>query len=112
MFKEMNKVGKKTVRDGINTEEMSFKALKEFSGQKIIVDGFFFTEGKYGKQVVVVGNGAKINIPKRYTSDFEAIRDDDAKLSAVLAGKMALTNIHEGDSSNGRTTYFDFDDVE
>ena len=112
MFKEMNKSSKKTVRDGINTEEMSFKALKEFAGRKIIVDGFFFTEGKYGKQVVVVGNGAKINIPKRYTPEFEAIRDDDAKLSAVLAGKMALTNIHEGDSSNGRTTYFDFDDVE
>ena len=112
MFKEMNKLSKKTVRDGINTEEMSFKALKDFTGQKIIVDGFFFTEGKYGKQVVVVGNGAKINIPKRHTPDFEAIRDDDAKLSAVLAGKMALTNIHEGDSSNGRTTYFDFDDVE
>ena len=114
MFKEMNKSNsnKRTVREEIKTDEMSFKALKEFSGQVVKVDGFFFTEGKYGKQTVVVGNGFKINIPKRYTSDFEQIRDDDAKLSAVLAGKLALVNIHEGDSSNGRTTYFDFDDIE
>lgn len=112
MFKELNKSSKHTVRDGIKTDEMSFKALKEFSGQKIKVDGFFFTEGKYGKQTVIIGNGAKINIPKRYTPDFEAIRDDDAKLSAVLAGKLLLGNIHEGDSSNGKTVYFDYEDAE
>ena len=112
MFKEMNKSNKKTVRDEINTEEMKFKALKEFAGQRVNVDGFFFTESKYGKQVVVVGNGSKINMPKRYTEDFEAIRDNDEKLEAVLAGKLALDNIHEGDSANGRTTYFDYVDVE
>ena len=111
MFAEMNKVMKRTVKEGINTDDMKFKPLKDFAGQTVTVDGFFFTEGKYGTQVVVIGNGAKINMPKRYTEDFLAIRDDDAKLQAVLAGKLALGNIHEGDSANGKTTYFDYVDI-
>ena len=112
MFEQFNKSFKKTVRDEINTETMEFKALKDFAGQTVKVDGFFFTESKkYGKQTVVVGNGAKINIPKRYTENFEQIRDDDAMLNAVLTGHLTLTDIHEGDSSNGRTTYFTFTEV-
>ena len=111
MFEQFNKEFKKTVRDEIKTDEMQFKALKEFSGKTVKVDGFFFTEGKYGKQVVVVGEGVKINIPKRYTPDFEQIRDSDEMLTAVLNGKLALTDIHEGDSSNGRTTYFKFTEI-
>ena len=112
MFNEFNKSSKRTVREEIKTDSMVFKDLKEFAGKRILVDGFFFTEGKYGKQTVIVGEGYKINIPKRYTPDFEAIRDDNAKLSAVFAGKLALDNIHVGDSANGKTTYFDYVDVE
>ena len=112
MFEQFNKSFKKTVRDEINLESMKFTALKDFAGQTVKVDGFFFTESKkYGKQTVIVGNGAKINIPKRYTEDFLAIRDNDEMLKAVLDGHLTLTNIHEGDSSNGKTTYFTFTEV-
>ena len=111
MFEKFNKSFKKTVRDEINTDSMQFKALKDFAGQTVKVDGFFFTEGKYGKQAVVVGNGYKINVPKRYTTDFEEIRDNDDMLKAVLEGHLTLTKIHEGDSANGKTVYFDFTEV-
>jgi hypothetical protein len=111
MFEQYNKTSKRTVREEINTDDMSFKALKEFVGQVVKVDGFFFTEGKYGKQVVIVGNGAKINIPKRYTPDFEKIRDNDEELAYVLKGGLELVDIHEGDSSNGKTVYFTMRDA-
>lgn len=112
MFEKFNMSFKKTVRDEIDTEKMDFKALKEFAGQTIKVDGFFFSKGgKYGTQPVVIGNGYKINLPKRYTENFEEIKNNDEMLKAVLEGHLTLTNIHEGDSTNGRTTYFDFTEV-
>ena len=112
MFEQFNTNYKKTIREEIDTSKMEFKALKDFAGQTIKVDGFFFSKGgKYGTQPVVIGNGCKINIPKRYTEKFEQIRDDDEMLKAVLEGHLTLTDIHEGDSSNGRTTYFTFTEV-
>ena len=91
-FGTLNK-GKKTIRDGINLDDMSFKPLKDFIGQTLKVDGFFFTEGKYGKQAVVIASGTKINIPKRYVEDFEKIRDNQEALDAVLSGNTSQATI-------------------
>ena len=109
-FTSLNK-GKKTIRDGINLDDMSFKPLNNFIGQTLKVDGFFFTEGKYGKQVVVIASGTKINIPKRYVEDFEKIRDNQEALDAVLAGNMSITDIKPFDSDNGKTVVFSFANV-
>lgn len=104
-----NKDSIKTVRDGIDTTKLGdFQNIKNFLGQTIKVDGFFFTKSKYGEQVVVVGNGALINIPKRYTEDFKAIRDNADELKAVLDGKLTLTDIKEVDAKNGKTVAFTF----
>lgn len=108
MFEDLNKSSIKTVRDGINTEGMKFVNLKEFVGKTIKVDGFFFTKSKYGEQVVVVGEGVCINIPKRYVEEFKQIRDNKEKLACVLAGGLALGNITAIDSKNGKTVVFDF----
>lgn len=109
MFENHNKESIKTVKDGIDTSKLGdFKNIKEFIGQDIKVDGFFFTKSKYGDQVVVVGNNSLINIPKRYTDDFKAIRDNAEELKAVLDGKLTLTDIKEIDSKNGKTVAFTF----
>ena len=48
MFNEMNG-NKKTVREGIDTRAMDFAPLKDFCGREFVVDGYFFTNGRYGK---------------------------------------------------------------
>lgn len=107
-FEDLNTSSKKTIRDGINLEGMKFVPLKDFIGKDLNVDGFFFTNGKYGEQAVIVANGDKVNIPKRFTEDFKKIRDNDEALAQVIAGKLILANIRELDSKNGKTVTFDF----
>ena len=108
MFAEYN--FKSTVREGIDTDKMEFLPIKNFVGQNVLVDGFFFTEGRYGKQVVVVGNGYKINLPSRSTEVFQKIAENEEQLKAVLSGHLKLTNIKIKDTRNGTTTIFDFAD--
>ena len=108
MFNEYNY--KSTVREGIDTDKMEFLPIKNFVGQEIRVNGFFFTKGRYGEQVVVVGNGYKINLPSRSTEVFQKIANNPEQLNAVLTGHLKLTNIKMKDTKNGTTTIFDFAD--
>ena len=103
-FNILNK--RSTVREGIDTQEMEFKPLKDFCGQKIRCDGFFFTDGKYGKQVVVVGNGYLINMPARAVYQFEEIADSTEAVDAVLEGRLVLKDIKMIDTRNGKTTAY------
>ena len=108
-FSNLNKGTKKTIKDGINLDNMGdFQPLKNFIGKEIPVDGFFFTKSKFGEQVVLVGLGSKINLPKRYTEEFKQIRDNDEALSDIIAGHLKLVNIREIDSTNGKTVTFDY----
>lgn len=107
-FEDLNTSSKKTIRDGITLDGMSFVPLKDYVGKELHVDGFFFTNGKYGEQAVIVADGKKVNIPKRFTEDFKKIRDNDEALAQVIAGKLILANIRELDSKNGKTVTFDF----
>lgn len=104
MFNEMNKQFTNTIKEGIDVSAMEFKGLKEFAGKTIKVEGFFFTKGDYGEQVVVVGNGYKINFPKRAVDLFKEIRSDKAKLDAVLNGKLEIINISPIKAKNGSDT--------
>lgn len=103
MFGELNK-GKRTVREGINTKELAFVPLADYIGQTIKVDGYFFTNSKYGKQVVVVGCRSNINMPKRAVQVFEAIDANPEMVAAVLAGKLGITDIKLYHSDNGNDT--------
>lgn len=110
MFGELNN-NKITIREGIVTDSMDFAPISNFVGQEIKVDGFFFTtKGKYGKQVVVVGNGYLINMPKRAVEQFETIYNNEAMLKAVLAGKLKLTGLKKITTKNGETTAYTLTD--
>lgn len=107
MFEKLNGY-KKTVRDGIELGSLPFKPLKDFAGKTVFVDGFFFNNGKYGKQVVVVGNGAKINMPARAVEQFTEILNDDEMLKAVLDGMLCLIDIKQVNTKNGATIAYTF----
>lgn len=110
MFKELNN-HIQTVRDGIDTEKMEFKKLREFIGQEIKVDGFFFTQGgMYGRQVVVVGNGYKINMPVRAVEQFEKIASDTELVKGVLDGKMKIINIGTKATKSGIAVIYELED--
>lgn len=112
-FGKYNKASKRTIKEAIDLDKLGegFKDLKDYIGKEIVVDGFYFTDkGKYGKQVVLVADNSRINIPKRYVDQFEAIKNDDEDLKALLDGKCKLVNIRAIDSKNGKTTAFDFAD--
>lgn len=108
-FSNLNK--RSTVREGIDTQNMEFKPLKDFCGQKVKCDGFFFTDGKYGKQVVVVGSGYLINMPARAVEQFEQIAADNEAVDAVLKGKLVIKDIKIIDTRNGQTTAYNLDNA-
>lgn len=110
MFKELNKATKSTIKEGTDLEDMQFVKLRDFVGQNLIVDGFFFNNGDYGKQVVLVANGYKINLPARYVEVFEAIQAEDSMIDAMFAGHMKIDNIRNVKTKHGFTTVFDFAD--
>lgn len=111
IFEKLNK-GKRTVREGINTDNMEYCKLSNFIGQTIRVDGFWISDkGNYGKQVVVVGNGWLINMPKRATEQFESILKNEEMLNAVLDGHLALTDIRPIKTNTGDTTSYTFTEV-
>ena len=104
MFNELNKQFSNTVKEGIDTDSMDFAPLSDFIGKTIKVDGFFLTKSKYGEQVVVVGNGYKINMPKRATETFKSIRANKFMLKAVLDGNLEIINITPVKAKNGNDT--------
>lgn len=108
IFEQFNTYAK-TLKEGLTLETMEFKSLKEFRGQTLKVDGFFFTNsGKYGKQVVLVANNCKINMPKRAVETFEEIAKNDKLLNAVLEGHMEITDIREIETRQGTSTSYSF----
>lgn len=109
MFKELNNY-QQTMKDNVVLQDMEFKPLKEFRGQTLKVEGFFFTDGKYGKQVCVIANGYKINMPGRAVETFMQIANNNEMLNAVLEGHLELTNIKETETKNGTTTTYTFKD--
>ena len=104
MFNELNKQFSNTVKEGIDTDSMDFAPLSDFIGKTIKVDGFFLTKSKYGEQVVVVGNGYKINMPKRATETFKSIRSNEFMLKAVLEGHLEIINITPVKAKSGKDT--------
>lgn len=100
MFNELNK-SVKTVKDGIDLKALDFVKLDKFVAQTVNVDGFFFTSGKFGKQVVVVGNGYKINMPQRAVEQFEEIASSEAMVDAVLNGHLKIVDIRRLDTTTG-----------
>ena len=110
VFDKYNK-GKSTVMEGVDTDGWDFVKLAEFEGRKVPTKGFFFTKGKFGKSVVVVGESVLINMPNWAVDTFEAMKNDPEAMASILAGKMALDNITKKSTKNGNDTV-SFDIVE
>lgn len=110
-FESLNSNFTKTIRDGINMEDMFFKPLKDFCGKVVKVDGFFFVNSRYGKQVVVIGNGYKINMPGRSTEQFQQIMNNEKLLNLVLDGHLVLCDIEMADTKNGTTTIYNLNTI-
>lgn len=108
MFEELNERRPQTVREASKTDEMNFVGIVNFIGKKVYVDGFFFTNGTYGEQVVVVGNGYKINMPKRCVDVFKRIEKNEKWLKRVLDGYLVLDEIKSQNTKNGTTTIFSY----
>lgn len=109
MFNEKNLV-RKTVNEAIDTKSLEFMSLKSFVGRDVRAWGYFFTDCKYGKQTVIVTEGALINLPKRYTEVFEKFTSEETE--AIVNGGLVLANIRVIDTNNGATVTFDYKDYE
>lgn len=91
MFENLN--AKRTIREGVDLQALNFIKLSDLTGAIIKVDGFFFTEGRYGEQVVVVGNNYKINMPAKAVKQFHQIEEDGQMLKALLEGHCCIKDI-------------------
>ena len=92
MFEKFNLTN--TIREGVDISEMEFKPLSDFAGMKVKVEGFYFNnKGFFGEQLVVIGNGYQINMPKRAVKDFKEIANNKTMLNAVLSGHLTITDI-------------------
>lgn len=95
--------------DGLNTEDWTFKKIKDFVGETIPVKGYYITKGKYGDQCVVIGNGVLINMPDRAVEEFTDIFADSKNQELLKAGKISLKNIKPLETKSGDTTAYDID---
>lgn len=114
MFENLNKGAVSTIQEGIDLLELEFIKLREFIGDTLLVKGFFFTNGKYGEQVVVVGysvhNGRmyKVNFPNRAVEQFKTIQNNKEQLQALLDGKLSIVDIKEVNGKNGKFIAYTF----
>ena len=90
MFESLNK--KRTIMEGVETEGMEFKKLKDFLNTDIPVKGFFFTTNKKSGelQAVVVAENCLVDMPRRAVEQFKTIEENPEMLKAVLAGKLTI----------------------
>lgn len=89
MFGELNK--RSTVKEGIDTSNMEFHKLKEFVGQTVNPVGFFFSEGKFGEQVVLVTEECLVNMPSYCVDTFHDLSSE--QIESIKEGKMVITDI-------------------
>lgn len=108
IFEQFNRVN--TIKEGMDLTNMEFRKLREFVGQDVYVDGFFFTHGKYGEQLVVVGNGYKINMPNKAIQDFKKMQSDPATLDAIMKGHLKITSIALRSTPKGDTVNYLYKD--
>lgn len=109
-----NKVNRSggTVAEGIDTKSLEYVKAKEIlfeDGDPIVLRGFFFTSGKFGKSVTLVTDKLGINVPKRYVEMFESYNQDE--IEQIKAGKLGISKITKFDSPNGETVMLEFVDL-
>lgn len=103
-FNKLNKGANGVRPENIDTDDFEFVKLSEYVGKTVPVVGFFYTNGDYGKQVVIITDDCLVNMPARAVEDFEEIEADPDARASVLAGDLVLTDIEIKKTKRGRDT--------
>lgn len=103
-FSKLNKGANGVRPENIDTDDFEFVKLSEFVGKTLPVVGFFYTNGDYGKQVVVITDDCLVNMPARAVEEFEGIEADPDARASVLDGGLVLTDIEVVKTKRGKDT--------
>lgn len=109
---------RETLPKNIDLNELTYTKARDLVGDQfdpMILQGYFFKNGKYGKEVTLVANRAGellgVNIPNWYVKTFEDLTDEEVQ--EILDGKQALASVEPFETQEGNTTYrLNFIDVE
>lgn len=110
--------GRVTLPKDIKLEDLTYTKARDLVGDKfepMPLVGFFFKNGKYGKEItLVVNRGGEllgVNIPNWYIKTFEELTDEE--VNEILEGKQALESVEAFETQGGNTSYrVNFIDVE
>ena len=108
MFESLNR--KRTIMEGVDTEGMEFKKLRDFINTDLPVKGFFFTTNRISGevQVVVVTETCLVNMPRRAVEQFMTIQETPEMLKAVLEGKLTIEVGDMIKTKQGATVQYNF----
>lgn len=98
---------------GIDTKGMKFNKLGNVFNHGVTTvncNGFFFTTGEYGTQVVAIGDTELYNLPKAKVEVVKEMIKDADTVNAIKNKKLAL-HIREYTNTQGKVCY-DVDFVE
>jgi len=112
-FSKLNKAN--GVRpENFNTDGFDYTHIREYAGRDLPVKGFFFTNSRKGRQVVIITDDCLVNMPGRAVEEFEALESDPEAVKAVLNGELVLTDIvyPVKTKSGNDTTIYNFANAE
>lgn len=108
MFNSMKK-GSSTVSSKINTK--GFQIIKLSEATKSQIFGFIKTKDVgYGHGILLVLADKFVSLPKRYVDMFNGFDSDD--IEALKSGNVYINNVRPIDTKLGKSTTFDFTDVD
>lgn len=110
--------GRVTLPKDIKLEDLTYTKARDLVGDTfdpMPLVGFFFKNGKYGKEItLVVNRGGEllgVNIPNWYIKTFEELTDEE--VNEILEGKQALESVEAFETQGGNTSYrVNFIDIE
>jgi hypothetical protein len=110
--------GRVTLPETINLKDLTYTKARDLVGDvfdPMPLKGFFFKNGKYGKEMTIVvdrdGEALGVNIPSWYIKTFEDLTDEEVQ--EILDGKQALESVEAFETQGGNTSYrVNFIDVE
>lgn len=110
--------GRVTLPETVDLNSITYTKARDLVGDEfdpMILKGYFFKNGKYGKEITIVvdreGELLGVNIPNWYIKTFEDLSDEEVQ--EILDGKQALTSVEAFETQGGNTSYrLNFIDVE
>ena len=110
--------GRETLPKDIDLNELTYTKARDLVNdipEAFPLVGYFFKNGKYGKEITLVVNRSGellgVNIPNWYIKTFEDLTDEEVQ--EILDGKQALASVEAFETQEGNTSYrLNFIDVE